>query len=579
MESEPWLKDIFVFLAAAGLVVPLFYRMRLGAVLGFLVVGIAVGPGGLGSFAGDLPWLRYLSIDRDRVDPFAELGVIFLLFIIGLELSLPRLWDMRRFVVGIGGSQVALCGAAIGAVAFAAGVSTPAAIVLGLALAMSSTAIVLQLLEEQGRSGNVIGRTALSVLLFQDLMVAPVLFLTGVFGRNEGSLALAFGYGLLQAALAIVLIVVVGRFVLRPLVRFTARTGSRDLILAIAVLIVIAVAGATGLAGLSTALGAFLAGMLLGETEYRHQIEIDISPFKGLLIGLFFITVGMTIDLRAIWGNAFWIAAAVIGLLALKAAILFAVCRAFATRLGAAAELALLLAQAGEFAFVVVTLARRGELVTEPAAQFITSVVGLTMLATPLLAVAARRLGERLSVRDHRQHAPQPGLDEFRDHVVIGGYGRVGQTVARLLEAEKIDYVALDNDAAAVARHRQHGRPVYFGDASRAELLRRVGAAHARAFVVTLDHGGAAERMVRAVLSINAEASVLARAKDARHAASLARAGAVGVIPEAIEASLQLAGRLLADLGLSEEAVADRIATARAREAERLKQARNAAGA
>jgi len=317
VEHAPaWLNDALVFLAAAGLVVPLFHRARVGAVFGFLVVGVVVGPYGLGLLAADYPWVRYLTIeDRASVDPFAELGVMFLLFFIGLELSLPRLWSMRRFVLGIGGVQFAASAAAIGAAMALMGRETAAATVLGLSLAMSSTAIVLQVLEEQGRSATHVGRLAISVLLFQDLMVAPVLFLTGVLGRGGDNIGMALASALVQAVVAVAVIVGAGRFVLRPLLRFTAKTGSRDLIIAITIVIVIGVGGATSVAGLSTALGAFLAGMLLGETEYRHQIEIDLEPFKGLLLGLFFVTVGMTIDLRAVWAQGLWRLPVVVALL------------------------------------------------------------------------------------------------------------------------------------------------------------------------------------------------------------------------------------------------------------------------
>ena len=356
MDHGPWLKDVLVFLAAAGLVVPLFHRARIGAVLGFLCVGIAVGPYGFGRLAEDVPWIRYLTIeDRDRVEPFAELGVLFLLFLIGLELSLARLWSLRRYVAGIGGLQFALSALAIGAGLAVLGVPGSGAIVLGLCLAMSSTAIVMQLLEEQGRSTTPVGRVALAVLLFQDLMVAPVLFGVQFLARDEQHVAVSLAGALLQAVLAVVAILAAGRYVLQPIFRFAAQTGSRDLIMAITLFMVVGVAAATGVAGLSTALGAFLAGLLLSETEYRHQIEIDIAPFKGLLIGLFFITVGMTIDIDAVWAHIGLVLAAVVALLAVKSLILLVASRAFGVSLAVAAEVAILLAQGGEFAFVVIS--------------------------------------------------------------------------------------------------------------------------------------------------------------------------------------------------------------------------------
>jgi CPA2 family monovalent cation:H+ antiporter-2 len=575
LDHGAWLKDALVFLAAAGLVVPLFHRARIGAVLGFLLVGIAVGPYGLGQLAADVPWLRYLTIeDRARVEPFAELGVLFLLFLIGLELSLGRLRSLRRYVAGIGSLQFLLSALAIGAGLAWLAMPAGSAAVLGLCLAMSSTAIVMQLLEEQGRSATPVGRVALAVLLFQDLMVAPVLFGVEILAHGAGNAAVSLAAALLQAGVVVVAIVAAGRYVLRPIFRFAAQTGSRDLIMAITLFIVVGVAAATGTAGLSSALGAFLAGLLLSETEYRHQVEIDIAPFKGLLIGLFFITVGMTIDIRAVWGSIGVVVAAVAGLLAVKAVILFAASRALGVSVAVAAEVAMLLAQGGEFAFVVIALARSNALLADEIAQLAAAVVGISMMMTPLSAAAAQRLGRRLQRVDHRHHLPTQDASELRDHVVIGGYGRVGQTVARLLAAENVPFVALDTSGALVAQFRKRGQMCFFGDAGRPEMLARVGAAHARAFVVTVNARQSAERMVAAARKQRSDALVFARAIDAEHAARLLALGAVEVIPEAVEASLQLGGRLLEGLGLSDEAVARRLDELRDAERAQLEGAR-----
>lgn len=571
MEHEPWLKDVFVFLAVAGLIVPLFHRARIGAVLGFLVGGVMVGPYGLGLLAGDYPWIRYLTIeDRARVALFAELGVVFLLFTIGLEVSLPQLWSLRRYVLGLGGVQFALSSLAIGTAIALAGYGAGAAIVLGLCLAMSSTAIVVELLEEQGRTGTQVGRVVVSVLLFQDLMVAPVLLLTGAFGRGGETIALLLAVALLQAVAAVAIIIGAGRYLLRPLLRFTAATGSRDLIMAITVLIVVGIAGATGLAGLSTGLGAFLAGLLLAETEYRHHIEVDLEPFKGLLLGLFFITVGMTIDVRAVWAQAPSLALALAGLLVVKAAIVFAVSRAFALPRAIAGEAAFLLPQAGEFAFVVVGLAGTYKLLSAELAQLALAVVGLSMMVTPLLAIGGRHIGNRLQQVDHNGKMPDGETAQLTNHVIIGGFGRVGQTIGRVLAAENVPFVALDADASLVAEHSKAGTTVNFGDASRVELLERAGAKGARAFVVTVNSPRAAERMVAAIVKLRPDAPVFARASDPDHAAALARLGTVEVIPEAVEASLQLAARVLEGLGLPEDAVVHRVSRVREEELGRL---------
>jgi CPA2 family monovalent cation:H+ antiporter-2 len=571
VQHGPWLKDLIVFLVAAGLVVPLFHRARIGAVLGFLLVGVAVGPFGFGQFAGEYPWIRYLTIeDRERAVPFAELGVMFLLFLIGLELSFERLWSLRRLVLGVGALQFLLSAALIAAGLSLALPKAHAAIVLGLCLAMSSTAVVMQLVEEQGRAATPIGRVALGVLLFQDLMVAPVLFGTEVLAHGPDNLAFGLTRALLQAAGVVMIIAAAGYFLLRPLFRFAAQTGSRELIMAITLLLVVGTAEITGLAGLSTALGAFLIGLLLSETEYRYQIEIDFAPFKGLLLGLFFVTVGMALDIRAMWENIVAVCGAVVALLLVKALILYGACRIMRVPRPVAVEAAVLLPQAGEFAFVVIALASRAALLAPATAQFATSVVVITMLLTPLLALGARRLGEQLQTREYKQHAPTGGGAEHEDHVVIGGFGRVGQMVAKLLTAENIPFVAVDPNGELVAEQREKGAPVYFGDAGRRELLLRLGAERARAFVVTVNAPRAAERMVLAAHRIHPDAPVIARATDSRHAMRLLKLGAVGVVPETVDASLQLAGRLLEGLGVPGDAVSRRIEEVREEELGRI---------
>jgi CPA2 family monovalent cation:H+ antiporter-2 len=562
-----WLKDFLVFLFAAGLIVPLFHRARIGAVLGFLLIGIVVGPYGLGHLADEYPWLRYLTIeDRERVEPFAELGVIFLLFLVGIEMSTDRLWAMRRYVLGIGALQFVLSSLAIGSGLAFLGMEGHAAIILSLGLAMSSTAVVMQLLEEQGRTATPSGQIAISVLLFQDLMVAPVLFGIEILARG-GDVLISLGSALLQAAAAVVLIATAGRYLLRPLLGFAGRTGSRELIMAVALLTVVGFAAGTSAVGLSSALGAFLAGLLMSETEYRHQVEIDVAPFKGLLVGLFFITVGMSVDIRAVAAEFDTVITAVLGLLAIKAVILFVVCRMFGVSLGTAAENAILLAQAGEFAFVVVALGRSTELLGSDVAQLATAVAAISMMATPILAAGARELARRLEFVEHRNHMPtHVGAPEVSDHVIIGGYGRVGQTVARILQAENVPYLALDTDGQLVREHRKRGAVIFFGDAARREFLERAGMAEARAVVVTVNHPRAAARMVAAAREERPDVPVYARARDGAHAAQLFELGAKGVIPEAMEASLQLAARVLEGLGVPDETVDRRLEETRQEE-------------
>jgi CPA2 family monovalent cation:H+ antiporter-2 len=565
------LKGLIIFLVVAGVIVPLFHRARIGTVLGFLIAGVVLGPQGLGRLAGDYPWLGYVTFDDPRRGAaLAEAGIIILLFLLGLELSLQRLWQLRRYVLGVGLVQVLLSTLAIGAGVRLSGGMPPAGIVLGLCLALSSTAIVMQLLIEQHRAANLTGRIALSVLLFQDLMVVPILFVVGVLAGGAGGGIVALIRPFAEALAAVVAILLVGRFVVRPLLRSAVRTGSRDLIMAIALLIVVVFSVATGLAGLSVALGAFLAGLLLSDSEARHHIEVELEPFKGLLLGIFFITVGSNVDAFVIAADAAWIVLAAVLLMGVKAAILFAAARGFGVPRAVAAEVALLLAQAGEFGFVAIGVAQAGALLSPRLAAGAVAVVGLSMLVTPLAALAARALAARLEAAEYGRNAPGPELAELNNHVVIGGFGRVGYLIAQALEGENVPYVALDANGERVARMRLEHQPVFFGDAGRLELLDKVGALRARAFVVTVNNAGAAERMVAAARTIRPDALVFARAADAAHAARLMDLGAVEVIPETVEASLQLAARLLEGLDMPEDAVSQRVADMRAAEMGRL---------
>lgn len=575
------LKGLIIFLVVAGVIVPVFHRARIGTVLGFLIAGVALGPNGLGRLAAAYPWVTYFTFDNPgRAEPLAEFGIIILLFLLGLELSLQRFWELRRYVLGVGLVQVVATTIAIGLAVRLSGGVRPAGLVLGFCLALSSTAIVMQLLIEQHRVEQSVGRIALAVLLFQDLMVVPILFIVGLLGSGAGThstdladLTVPFA----SALAAVLAILLFGRFVLRPLLHSAVRTGSRDLIMAIALLVLVLAAIATEIAGLSLALGAFLAGLLISDSEARHQIEVDLEPFKGLLLGIFFITVGTRIDLVAAGADVLPIVGGVLALMTGKAAISYGAARLFGVRRPVAAEVALSLAQAGEFAFVVIGVAQSRALLSPRLASGAVVVVGLSMLLAPLAAWLGRKLAQRLHVADQQDHAPGADSAELDNHVVIGGCGRVGRMIAHALQAENVPYVFLDTHADAVTQIRKEGHPAFFGDASRYELLVRVGGARARAFVVTLNNARAAERMVAAARRASRSALIFARAADHEHAARLVELGAMGVIPETVEASLLLTGRLLEGLDLPEEAIANRLAEMRAAEIMRLDEAEIAA--
>lgn len=550
-----WLQQLVVFLVTAGFVIPLGKRFNVNPVLGFIVVGALVGPNGLGRFADAFPWLGFAVIRNvEAVRQLAELGIVFLLFMLGLNLSVDRLLSMRRLVFGMGSLQIVATAIPIATIAYAFGNPPAAAVILGSCLALSSTAIVGQLLIEQGRFGTSAGRATFAVLLAQDLAVVPVLFMLEVLGGHErGSPLLGFALSLVEATVAIVVIYGIGRMLLRPLYRLVAGSGP-ELFVAATLLVIIATAAATHAVGLSAALGAFLVGLLLAETEYRHEIEANIEPFRGLLLGLFFMSVGMIIDLTHPNHQPLLIAVSIVGLILVKAPIAALLARAFGLRSGPAAEVGLMLAQGGEFAFIVVALAVSQGLLPRATAQFMLIVAVGTMLLTPLLASAGRHLGRRLGAAGTAGAEAEGAVDtDMEGHVVIVGYGRTGRLLAEVLDRQQIAHVALDLDAARVSDLRRRGAPVYFGDASRAAMLSRVRLEHAAALIVSMDDALAAERVLQAARRLRANLPILARARDLVHAARLKALGATVVVPEVLESGLQLGEQLLQQIGLPAE--------------------------
>lgn len=558
------LREAVVFLAAVGLVVPVMHRLRLSTILGFLLVGLVLGPFGLGRLASHVPMLGYLVVDNlAGVHLFAELGVVMLLFMIGLELSPERLWAMRRLVFGLGASQVVVSGVVIGVIAWGFGNSTEAALILGACLALSSTAVVMQILTERGRLGTPVGRASFAVLLFQDLAVVPVLFLVGIVGTPGtegvlGELALALG----KAALALASILIVGRLVFRPLLRRVAATGSRELFLAVVLLVIIGAAAATEFAGLSLALGAFLAGLLLAETAYRHQIAVDLEPFKGLLLGVFFTSVGLGIDTLEILAEPVLLPLSVLGLIAIKATVLYGLARLWGEPHEVAVEMSVLLGQAGEFAFIVIGLAGGLGALPPDTAQFMLLVTGLGIAVTPLLALLGRHLGGRRG-RQSAQAMQPDELPDLVDHVVIAGFGRVGRMIAAMLDGQRIPHVAIDAHADVVAALRAEGRAAFWGNAAHPDILGRLGIDRALALVVTMNDADATADVVRAARAHWPNLPIFARARDADHARMLIGCGATDVVPETVEASLQLSEAVLIGTGVPDEAARQIVADER----------------
>ena len=562
------LVQALVFLAATCVVVPALRKARLSSVMGFLLIGVAMGPHVLGRLAETWPWLGAFELETyESTQLLAELGVIFLLFVIGLEVSFERLWALRRYVFGLGLAQVALSSAAIGAVALAFGNTFPVAAVIGLAFALSSTALVLQLLRERRQIASSVGRASFSVLLMQDLMVVPILFLVtalspgaGVFGPNQIGVALA------TALFSLATILIAGRLILRPLFRWVAAANSREIFIAAAMLAALGMGAAAQAAGLSMALGAFLGGLLLAETEFRHQIEADLDPFKDLLLGLFFVTVGMQIDIALLLSQPALVVIGVLGLFAVKAAIVAPLARAFGLSWSRAIETAFLLGQAGEFAFVVVGAARGGGAIPEATADYMLVVTALSMFITPLVASLGAYISHHVI---SSAPTPPPEAAQESGHVVIAGFGRVGQMLADLLSAQEIPHIAVEGDATEVRTLRRQGRPVHYGDASTRQVLEAVGGANAAAIVVTINDAEGAERIVREAKRAWPHIPVYARARDAEHAHRLRAAGAALASPDSVETALQLGEAMLGGVGVPDE-IARRVIADR-REAESAK--------
>lgn len=547
------LRETVVFLAAAGIVLPFMHRLRISPIIGFLGIGLLLGPGGLGRFSDSLPGIGYLLItDRAGIAILSELGLVFLLFMIGLELSLDRLWAMRIRVFGLGGVQVVATAGVMAILLLASGLPLLAAVVVGSALSMSSTAIVMQLLTERGAAGGRLGRSALAILLFQDLAVVPVLLMTQAFG-NPGGLPIVVELALaaIKASIAIAVILILGRLLLRRLFRMVIATGIRELFLASVLVTAIGTAVLTEAIGLSLALGAFLAGLLVSETEYRHQIAVDIEPVKGLLLGVFFVSVGLAIDLDRLIAAPWLHLGALVGFLAIKAAVLFVICQVIGLPKSLTVELSLLLAGGSEFVFVVVGIANGFGLITTESTSLIVVVVGLSMLLAPTLGVATRRLVPHLL----RNEKPVPDLppEGEEGHVVIAGYGRVGRAVGGALREAGVPVAAVDSDALTVAALRKMGLAIHWGNATHRSLLKRLGTGRAAALVVTMNDAAAVADVVRVARAEWPDLPIFARAYDNRHARLLLDSGASRVVLLPLEASLQLSEAVLSAVGIPDD--------------------------
>jgi len=559
-------KDLVVFLAAAGVVVPLFNRLKISPILGFLAAGVLLGPDGLARLASTAPWLAWLTIDdAAQIRALSELGVAFLLFMIGLELSWERLRAMRRLVFGLGMTQIAVCTVGLGGLFMLMGQPLVSAAVLGMGLALSSTAVVMPVMAERGRLTGPAGRTTFSILLAQDLAVAPILITVTVLAATALEGATPAGefdpavlrpalLTLIPAALGLAVLVIVGRLVLRPMFRSVAKARARgqgqEMFVAASLLVVVASGLAAQAVGLSMSLGALIAGLLLAETEFRREVEVSIEPFKGLLLGVFFVGVGIGLDLDAVAANPGMVFGLALAITGLKAVLIYLAARAWKVRNRTALETALVLGPAGEFAFVILGAGMVEGIASPAFTGTVMLAATISIFTIPLMALFADRLVERVAraAPDLPDEATRPAAAEGK--VLIVGYGRVGRLVAELLTEHGQAFLAVDSDPSVVSAARTEGADVSWGDASRVEFLEKCDLGHARAVVVTMDAPGKVDEVVRSVRAAHPDLCLIARARDEKHAVRLYELGVTDAVPETTEASLQLAENTLVDVGV-----------------------------
>ncbi len=535
-----YLSDILMLLAAAIIAVPLFQFLKLGAIPGFLVAGVVLGPSGL----------AYIE-DNQMITHLAELGVVLLLFIIGMEINPSRLWKMRRLVLGLGTLQVLVTGGILTVlIQSLLGLSWKVSLLVGLALSLSSTAFVLQLLTEKKLLYSGYGRPAVAILLMQDLAVVPLLALVSLMAVPELTIAEDVFFALGEALAILMLIIVFARYVLNPVLKILVRHGVPEIFTASALLLVLGSAMLMEHIGLSSAMGAFIAGLLIADSSYRHQIGAEIQPFRGLLLGLFFMSMGMKLDLSTFLQQPAGLLAGVVGLLVIKCVSLWMLSRLFGLAGKISWSLAVLLSQSGEFALVLFAVAKTAGLLDAEMFQYLLIVVLLSMLVTPLLDKLALRIayGHQTTASDSRDIVPVESVDRS-DRILIAGFGRMGHRIGYILEQVNLPYIAIDADAMLVERERAEGKPVYFGDAQRPEVLRLAGAADAPLVIVAIDDYDAAERVVAALHSAFPKVPVFARGHDLAKCRDLKMLGAYFTVSETLEASAELARSAMLYLG------------------------------
>jgi len=560
MDNSEYLLDVLVFLIAAVLIVPLFQRFRSSPILGYLAAGIFIGPHGFAIVA-----------DTEATHTLAEFGVVFLLFMIGLELSFGRLKSLGNRVFGLGSFQVGITSLIIGFTTWYLGYGLVVAAIIGTGLALSSTAFVLQLLSERGERATPFGLTTFSILLLQDFAVVPLLVFVTLLGTDGASFLEAFGLAVLKGGAALVAVILFGRYLLKPIYRWIAAMRNPELFVSTTLLMILGTGWIMSIAGLSMELGALLAGLLLAETEFRHQIEADIKPFRGILLGLFFMTIGMSIDLALIFDQLGLVALIVVSLMFGKTIIISALCRIVGLPVDTSLRTGFALSQGGEFGFVLFGAALALELIPADVAQVLMAVITLSMVATPAMFYLGKQVACWHEGRSEQSYETiDPNVEDLKNYILIAGFGRVGQTVAKVLSDAGLSYVALDLDQTRVTKCRAKGMSVYYGDADQIHVLEAAGAQKAKTAIITLDKPKAASRVVLALHTNFPDLPIYVRARDRRHMARLEKAGATAVVSEAAESSLQLGSIVLSSLDVSADEISSVIQTYREEDYKRL---------
>lgn len=542
--GSDYLIDILALLLATVVIVPTFHALRLGAILGYLAAGAVLGPWGL-SLISEVEEIRHLG----------EFGVIFLLFVLGIELKPDKLWQMRKMVLGLGLGQLLITAGVIYAIALLMGVSQQAAIVIGFGLALSSTAFCLQLLSERGGISTLMGRMSFSILLLQDLAVVPLLALVSMLAGGDVE-TVESSFSLLTSVLIIIALLVAGHYLLNPILGKIVASEDPDVFVAMAVLLVLGMAWIMETIGFSMAMGAFLAGLMLAESHYRHQIEADILPFRGILLGLFFMTVGMGIDFNLLWDQLGLILLLTAGLMLIKGAVVYGLARMLGARHDISAQTAALLCQSGEFGFVMFGFATLSGVLSLELGAVLTLVIALTMVLTPFVVKTMNWLLENFyTLSPQQEDMTSEFYEENKEHIILAGFGRVGARIGAILNAANVPYIAIDISQERVKEARAQGFSVFYGDASNVKVLQAAGAAKAKMMVIALDNPGHFDRMLPLVRQHYPYLPIHARAKDRKHCADLITQGASTTISETLETSLRLSEEILRGSDVEQERI------------------------